>query len=146
MISKSDEFILSSAIASERIASEINSRLIEASADASAAQALLDVIKPSKKESKEIEEYLIVALTNRKFGKEVAEQLDLIVECLEYQAADSAANNAALNAAQAKIKALSKEAREYLVVCLANRPAAARFADELDAAGQVAAGIADAVI
>ena len=145
MIDKNDEYILGVALASERIASEINARLIEASADAAAAQALLSVISPSKKESKEIEEYLIVALTNRKFGKEIAEQLELIVECLGYQAADLAANNAALNAAQAKIKALSKETKEYLVVCLANRAAAERLAAEIDAAGQVAAGIADAV-
>jgi len=144
MISKTDEYILSTALASERIASEINARLIDASADAAAAAALLAVIDDSAKERKEIREYLIVALTNRRLGEEIAEQLELVVECLGYQAADSAANNAALNAAQAKIKALSAEAKEYLVVSLANRAAAGRLADAIDAAGQVAAGIADA--
>jgi len=145
MISKTDEYILSTALASERIASEINARLIDASANPAAAAALLAVIDDSAKEKKEIREYLIVALTSRKFGEEIAEQLELVVECLEFQAADSAANNAALNAAQAKIKALSAEAKEYLVVAMANRAAAGRLADAIDAAGQVAAGIADAV-
>ena len=69
----------------------------------------------------------------------------LVVECLEYQAADSAANNAALNAAQAKIAALSASTKEILVVCMANRAVANRIAAAIDASGQVAAGIADAI-
>jgi len=146
MISKSEEVILTVMLTNERIASEIVARVIDATpADDAAAQAILDVIKPSKKESKEIEEYLTVGLTNRKYGKEIAEQLDLVVECLEYQAANSAANNAALNAAQAKIKALSKEAKEYLVVAMANRAVASSVASKIDASGQAAAAIADAI-
>jgi len=145
MISVNDEYILSTALASERIASEINARLIEASADAAAATALLAVISDSAQERKDIREYLTVALTNRRLAAEIAGQLELVIECLEYQAADDVANNAALNAAQASIASLSQEAREYLVVALANRAAAGRLADAVDAAGQVAAGIADAV-
>ena len=145
MISKQDEAILTVAITNERIASEIVARVIDASASPAAAQALLDVISDSKKERKEIREYLIVALASRKHGEEIAEQLELVVECLEYQAAASIGDNAALNAAQAKIKALSKEAREYLIVSMANRSAAKRVADAIDASGQVAAAIADAI-
>ena len=145
MISEKDEYVLGVALANERIASEINVRLVEASADPAAAQALLDVISDSKKEKKEIKEYLIVALASRKYGSEISEQLELVVECLEYQAADDVANNAALNAAQDKIKALSNGAKEYLVVSMANKGMAERFASEIDAAGQVAAGIADAI-
>ena len=145
MISKNDEYILSVMFASEKIASEMVSRVIGPSVDAAAAQAYLDVIKPSKKESKEIEEYMIVALSSRKYGKEISEQLGLVVECLEYQAADLVGNNAALNAAQDKIKALSAGAKEYLIVAMANRAAAQRVADAVDASGVTAAAIADAV-
>ena len=145
MISKQDEAILTVAITNERIASEIVARVIDASASPAAAQALLDIISDSKKERKEIREYLIVALCSRKHGEEIAEQLELVVECLEYQAAASAADNAALNAAQAKIKALSAGAKEYLIVSMANRASANRVVADIDASGQVAAGIADAV-
>ena len=144
MISKQDEAVLTVAITNERIASEIAARIIDESADAAAAQAILSVIKDSKKERKEIREYLIVATSSRAAGNEIAEQLELVVECLEYQAADDAANNAALNAAQAKIKALSKATREIFVVALSNRAVAARIADAIDASGEVAANIADA--
>jgi len=145
MISKQDEAILTVALTNERIASEIVARVIDASANPAAAQALLDIISDSKKERKEIREYLIVALASRKHGEEIAEQLELVVECLEYQAAASIGDNAALNAAQDKIKALSAGAREYLIVSMANRAAANRVADAIDASGQVAAAIADAI-
>jgi threonine dehydrogenase-like Zn-dependent dehydrogenase len=145
MITKNEEYVLSVALANENIASEIAARVIDATpADAAAAQAILDVIDSNEKEEKQIEEYLIVALANRKHGKEIKKQLDLVVECLGYQAADSAANNAALNAAQAEIKALSKEAKEYLVVAMANRSIAESVAAKIDAAGVAAAAIADA--
>lgn len=146
MISVKDEYILSTALSNERIASEINARLIEASADPAAAQALLDVIEDSAEERREIREYLIVGLTNRRYAAEIAEQLELIVECLGYQAADDVANNADLNAAQAKIAALSAKAKEYLIVAMANRAAAERLAAEIEAAGQIVAGIADATV
>lgn len=146
MISKSEEVILTVAIANERIASEIVARVIDAvPADAAAAQAILDVIKPSKKESKEIEEYLIVALCSRKYGKEIADQLDSTVKCLEFQAADDTANNAALNAEQAKLAPLSAEAKEYLVVAMANRAAAKSVASKIDVSSAQALNIADAV-
>ena len=146
MISENEEKVLTIALSNERIASEIVARVIDATpANAAAAQAILDVITPSEKESKEIEEYLIVALTNRNVGKEIAGQLELIVECLEYQAADSTANNAALNAAQALLVNLSDQAREYLVVALANKLIAESIADQIDLASQSAAAIADAV-
>lgn len=145
MISTNDEYVLSVALSNERIASEINARLIEASADAAAATALLAVISDSAKERKEIREYLTVACASRSVANEIATQLELVIECLEYQAADDVANNAALNAAQAKIAALSSSVREYLVVACASRPVASNLADAIDAAGQVAAGIADAV-
>ena len=146
MISKQDEAVLAVAIANERIASEINTRLIESSASPAEAQALLDVISDSKKERKEIKEYLIVAMASRKHGSEIAEQLELVVKCLEFQAADDVANNAALNEAQAKIKSLSKGAKEYLTVACANKKMSERLASAIEASGQVAAGIADAVI
>jgi len=71
--------------------------------------------------------------------------LKLAVECLEYQAADDIANNAALNAAQDKFAPLSKEVKEYLVVALANKSIAESIADQIDASGVAAAAIADAV-
>lgn len=145
MISKQDEVVLTVALTNEKIASEIVARVIDASADPAAAQALLAVISDSAKERKQIREYLTVALTSRKYADEIADQLELVVECLTYQAADDVANNTALAAAQAKIKALSKEAKEYLVVALANRAVAARIAAAVDASGQVAAGIAAAI-
>jgi hypothetical protein len=147
MITKKEEFVLGVALANERVASEIVARVIDATpADAAAAQAILDVIDSNEKEEKQIEEYLIVALTNRKHAKEIKEQLDLVVECLGYQAADDVANNVALNAAQAKIKPLSKEAKEYLTVAMANRSVAESVATKIDASGVAAAAIADAVV
>ena len=146
MITKNEEYVLGVALANERVASEIVARVIDATpADAAAAQAILDVIDSNEKEEKQIEEYLIVALASRKHGKEIKEQLDLVVECLGYQAADDVANNAALNAAQAKIKALSKEAKEYMVVAMANRSIAESVAAKIDAAGEAAKAIVDAV-
>ena len=145
MISSSDEAILTVAIANERIASEIVARVIDASADAAAAAALLAIISDSAKEKAEIEEYLIVAMANRSAAKEITAQLDLVIECLEYQAADSTGNNAALNAAQAQVAALSDSTKEILVVAIANRAAADRISAAIDASGAVAAGIADAV-
>lgn len=146
MIDKNEEYVLGVALANERIASEVVVRVIDATpADAAAAQAILDVISDSKKERKEIEEYLIVALAKREKGKEIAEQLNLAVECLEYQAANNAANNAALNAAQAKIKPLSAGARERLIVAMASRPLAKSVADKIDASGVAIQAIADAV-
>jgi hypothetical protein len=146
MIDKNEEYVLGVALANERVASEIVARVIDATpADAAAAQAILDVIDSNEKEEAQIEEYLIVALTNRKYAKEIKAQLDLVVECLEYQAANSIANNAALNAAQAQIAELSAETREYLVVALANRSIAESIADKIDASGAAAAAIADAI-
>jgi len=145
MISQNDEYILATCLANERLASEVVARAIEASADPAAATAALAIIDDSAKEQKELREYWIVALASRAYGEEIAEQQELLVECLEYQAADDIANNAALNAAQAKIKPLSAKAREYLIVAMANRAAANRVADKIDAAGAVAAGIADAI-
>ena len=145
MINKQDEAILAVAIANERVASEIVARAIDASADPAAATAALAVISDSAKERKEIEEYLIVGTASRSAGKEISEQLNLVVECLEYQAADVVGNNAALAAAQAKISPLSASTKEILIVCMANRAAAERVSYSIDAAGAVAAGIIDAI-
>jgi len=146
MISKKDEVILSVALANEGIASEINSRLITSSASPAAAAALLGIIQDSKAERAKIREILTIALASRKYADEIASQLELIVECLDYQAKDKIANNVALNAAQAKIKPLSKQAREYLVIANANRAMAKRMADAIDSAGAVAAGIVDSIV
>ncbi len=150
MISKSDEAILTVAITNERIASEIVARAIDASADPAAAIALLAVISDSAEEKREIQEYLTVALANRSAASEISAQLDLIIECLQYQAnqatntaGDNIIENPLLNAAQAKIANLSASTKEILVVCMANRASAGRIADAIDAAGVVAAGIAD---
>jgi len=146
MISEKEEFILGIALANKRIASEIVARVISAApADAAAAQAILDVISTSEKEEKQIEEYLIIALTSRRFGKEMADKLKMIVDCLELQAADLTANNVALNAKQALLLPLSQEAKERLVVAMANRAAAKSVADKIDAAMVAAAAIPDAV-
>lgn len=146
MITKNEEYVLGVALANERVASEIVARVIDATpADAAAAQAILDVITPSEKESKEIKEYLTVSMAKKDVAEEIAEQLDLVVECLEYQAADDIANNAALNAAQDKIKALSEAAKEILVVAMANRAIAKSVAEKIDAAGEAAKAIADAI-
>lgn len=147
MISKNEEYVLGIALSNERIASELVARVIDATpADDVEAQAILDVIDDSEKESREIEEYLIVATANRNVGKEIAGQLALIVECLEYQAADDVGNNAALNAAQDQLSDLSDQAREYLIVALANREIANSIADQIDVATQSAAAIADATV
>jgi hypothetical protein len=146
MISKNEEYVLGITLANERVASEIVARVIDATpADAAAAQAILDIIDSNEAEEKQIEEYLIVALTNRKHGKEIKKQLDLVVECLEWQALDNVANNAALNAAQAEIQELSKQAKEYLVVACANRSIAQSIAAKIDASGEAAKAIADAI-
>jgi len=146
MLTKDEEYVLAVALSNERIASEVTSRIIDATpANAAAAQAILDVIESSEKEEKEIREYLIISTTSRSTGNELADQLELIVECLEYQAADNTANNAALNAAQASLADLSDEAREYLVVALANRSIASSIADKIDTATQSAAAIPDAI-
>lgn len=146
MISKHEEFVLGVALASEKMASEVVARVIDAvPADAAAAQAILDIIKTSEKEEKQIKEYLVIALTSKKHGEELATKLELIVECLEYQAANSTANNAALNAAQSKILPLSKEVKERLIICMANKVIAESIAAKIDAAGAAAAAIPDAV-
>jgi hypothetical protein len=146
MIDQNEEYVLGVALSNERIASEIVARVIDATpADAAAAQAILDVIEPSEKESKEIEEYLVVALTNRKHGKTIAEQLDLIVECLEYQAADDVANNAALAAAQAKLKPLKQDVKEYLVIACANKTVGESIHSKISLASVHAVTIAAAV-
>jgi hypothetical protein len=146
MISENEEFVLTVALASKKVASEIVARVIDATpADAAAAQAILDVISSSEKEEKQIEEYMIIALTSRRHGKEIADKLKLIVECLELQAADSTANNAALNAKQAQLLPLSQEAKERLVIAMANRAIAKSVADKMDVAIAAAAAIPDAV-
>jgi len=146
MISKQDEVVLTVALSNERIASEVSARIIDASANAASATAILAVISDSAKERKEIREYLTVALCNRAVADEIATQLELVVECLEYQAADAVGDNAALNAAQAKIKTLSSQAKEYITVAIANRAVASRIASAIDASGQVVVGIADATL
>lgn len=146
MISKNEEFVLTVALASKKVASEIVARVIDVTpADAAAAQAILDVISSSEKEEKQIEEYMIIALTSRRHGKEISDKLKLIVECLELQAADSTANNAALNAKQAQLLPISQEARERMVIAMANRAIAKSVADKMDAAIAAAAAIPDAV-
>lgn len=146
MISEKEEVILGIALANKRVASELVARIIDATpADAVAAQAILDVISSSSKEEKQIEEYLIVALTSRRLGKEISDKLKLIVECLSLQAADSTANNAALSAKKALLSSLSKEARERLVIAMANRAVAKSVADKIDAAIAAAVAIPDAV-
>jgi hypothetical protein len=146
MISEKDEAILGVALANERIASEVVARVSGAGADAADAAAKLAVIDDSEKEQKEIREYLIVATASRSAGNEIADQLELAVEILGYQAADLVANNAALNAAQAKIAALSDATKEILVVSMANRASAGNVADEIDASGVALAAVVDAII
>lgn len=146
MITKKEEYVLGVALANERIASEVVARVISVTpADAAAAQKVLEVISPSKKESKEIEEYLTVALTNRSVAKEISEKLELIVECIKYQAADNISNNAALSEAQSKLKPLSKKSEEYLVVALANRSVAKSIKKKIDDAQTFASLIPAAV-
>lgn len=145
MIDKNEEYVLATALASESIASEVVARVIDATpASAPAAQALLDVIDSSEKEEKEIREYLIVATAKRSSGNEIADQLELVVECLEAQAL-GIPGNAALNAAQAKLANLSDEAKEILVITIANRTISDSIASKIDIATQSAAAIADAV-
>jgi len=107
-------------------------------------QEVLAIISDSEQERKQIEEYLIVACASRKAGKEIAEQLNLIVDCLKLQDAADPANNAALAAAQAKISAFSKETREIFIVACANRSVAKNILDAIESAGQIAAAIAAA--
>jgi len=146
MITKNEEYVLSVALASESVASEIVARVIDITpASPAAAQAVLDVISDSKKEQDQIKEYLIGGLCSRKYGSEISEQLNLIVECLEYQAADSVANNAKLTEAQDKLKPLSKESKEYMVICIANRSISKSITDKIDIATAQALNIADAV-
>lgn len=146
MITKNEEFILEVAMASERIASEIAARVLSMTPpSAAAAQAVLDVIDSNKEEERDIAEYLVVACADKSVGEEIKEQLDLVVECLEYQAADSVANNAALSAAQAKIKPLSKKAEEYMIVVCANESVAKSIVGKMDASGEYAAAIPAAV-
>lgn len=146
MITKQEEFVLGVALANEKIASEIVARVITATpASAAAAQAILDVIKTSEKEEKQIKEYLTVSLASKKCGEEVAEKLELIVECLQYQAANSTSNNTALNAAQAKLTELSKETKERLVIAMANESLAMSVIAKIHAAETAAAAIPDAV-
>jgi hypothetical protein len=146
MITKKEEYILEVALTSERMASEIASRVISMTPpSAAAAQSILDVIDSNKKEEKDIQEYLTVACASQSVGEEIKGQLDLVVECLEYQAADSVANNAALAAAQSKIKLLSKKVEEYLIVSCANESIAKSIVGKINASGQYASAIVPAV-
>ena len=151
MISKSDEVILTITLTNERIASEIVSRVSGAGTGAGLlavtdAADKLAVISDSAKEQKEIREYLIVALASRSAGNEIADQLELGVEILEYQAANLLANNTALGEAQAKIAQLSDSTKEILVVAMSNRAAAGRISDEIDASGVSLSAVVDAVV
>jgi len=151
MINKKDEEILTVALSNERIAGEIVSRVVGAGLGAGLlavadAAAKLVVIDDSAKEKKEIREYLIVALASRSAGNEIADQLELGVEILGYQAANLLANNVALNAAQGKIQALSESTKEILVIAMANKPSAANIAAEIDASGISLAAVVDAVV
>ena len=83
-------------------------------------------------------------MANRGLGKEISGQLDLIVECLEAQAL-GVAGNAALNAAQAKLQPLSKEAKEVMIVMICNRSIAKSIASKIDIATAQALNIADAI-
>jgi hypothetical protein len=146
MISENEEYVLGVALTNERIASEIVARVIDATpADVTEAQAILDIIEPSEKESQEIKEYLTIALASRKHGKAIAKQLDIIVECIEYQAADSVANNAALNAAQAQLRSLNNEEKKYLVIACANKTIGESIHSQISIATAQAANIPDAV-
>lgn len=151
MISKKDEAILTVALTNERIASEIATRTTGAGQGAGLAAVAdaadkLAIIDDSEKEKKEIREYLTVALASRTAANEIADQLELFVEILEYQAANVLGNNTALNAAQDKLAPLSSATREILVVAMANRAAATRVADEIDASGTSLAAVVDAVV
>ncbi len=146
MISQSEERVLAIAITNAKLASEIVVRVIDSTpADAAAAQEILDIISSSEKEEKQIEEYLIVALTSRRHGKEISDKLKLIVQCLELQAADLIANNIELNEKQELLTPLSEETKERLVIAMANRSIAKSVADKIDNAIAAAAAIPDAV-
>lgn len=146
MINKNEEFVLTVALANRKVASEVVARAIDITpADASAAQAILNIIEDSAKIRKQIEEYMVIALTSRRHGKEVADKLNLIVDCLQFQAADLVGNNTDLNAKQALLLPLSKETRERLVIAMANRAIAKSVADKIDVAIAAAAAIPDAV-
>ena len=145
MISKNEEFILTVALASKKVASEVVARVIDVTpADAAAAQAILDVISTSEEEEKQIEEYMTIALTSRPHGKEISDKLKLIVECLQLQAADSTDNNDSLNAKQELLVPLTEETKERLVIAMANRAVAKSVAEKIDAAIAAAAAIPDA--
>ena len=146
MISQSEERVLAIAITNARLASEIVVRVIDSTpANAIIAQEILDIISNSEKEEKQIEEYLIVALTSRRHGKEISDKLRLIVQCLEFQAANSTTNNAELNAKQELLTPISEETKERLVIAMANRAIAESVAEKINTAIAAAAAIPDAV-
>lgn len=146
MISKNEERLLAITFANAVIASEVVARVIDITPPTpAAAQAILDIISNSPKEEKQIEEYTIIALTSRRHGKEISDKLKLIVECLEIQAADSTANNEALSAKKALLLPLSQEAKERLVIAMANRKVAKSVSDKIDTAIAAALAIPEAV-
>lgn len=125
MFNKEQEYLLEVFLTNKSVVKKITNRIVtEAPADAAAAQAILDIIKPSKKDEKQIEEYLIVALANEKYGKEISNQLKLTVKCLEYQAANDTVN---LEICQSQMAPLSKECEEYLIVAMTNKAIAQNF-------------------
>jgi hypothetical protein len=144
MISKEEEYVLGIMLSNEKIATEIVARTINTMPEISNVKEVLAVISDSKQERKQIEEYLVVACANAKAGKEIAEQLNLIVDCLKFQDANDPANNAALAATQSKINSFSKKTREIFTVACANRFVAKNVLDAIESAGQIAAAIAAA--
>jgi len=151
MISSKDEAILEITLTNGRVASEIVTRVVGAGVGVGLlavtdAADKLAIISDSEKERKEIREYLIVALANRNAGNEIADQLELGVEILGYQAANLLPNNIALNAAQALIAPLSDSTKEILIVAMANRGSAIRISDEIDASGVSLNNVVDAVV
>jgi hypothetical protein len=123
MITKEEQHVLDVAIANERIADEIVARfnIGEGPIVDTVAIELLAVIKPTEKTSKEIREYLIVALANEEYGNEIADQLDAIVEVLEVTVdATSPDFGPKLRVAQNKLKPLSAGAKKALEIACAN--------------------------
>lgn len=85
MLSENTAYVLEVAIANAKLADEIAARLIDAApADASAAQAILDILDSSL--NKQIEEYLIVALASRSSGRELSSKINGLIAVLEAQA------------------------------------------------------------
>jgi hypothetical protein len=143
MITKDEKDTVIVALTNEQVAEEFLARVesifltINGGLSQQKAKDYLGIIQPTKAQSDKIREYLVVALANKEHGDAIADQLDAIVEILQFysinagQIPSDTPKPLELLKAKDKLLKLSDETLKHLEVACTNNKISKSIADKI---------------